>query len=76
MNSYETIHDAYWEEIRVERMLKRSRLRKAKCQKRKFPPNVVELLTANIKTVTEMQEQKQKNSTCEEDHTYTLRNRD
>ena len=37
MNDYKTIHEAYWEAIRVEHMLKWPHLQKVKCQKEKSP---------------------------------------
>ena len=66
MNYCETIHDAYWEAIRVEHILKQSCLRKAKKQEEKSPQTtevptlkpVMEIIKA------EVVEQKQETNDC------------
>ena len=61
MNYCETIHDAYWEAIHIEGMLKRSHLRKAKMQEEKSPQTtqvpVVEPVLEIIKAEVEEQNQ-------------------
>ena len=62
MNDCKNIHEPYWEAIRVEHMLKRSRLRKAKCQEKRSLQTtksiVVEPLAEDNKTDIAIQEQK------------------
>eukprot|EP00268_Persea_americana_P059064 TRINITY_DN720_c1_g1_i2.p1 TRINITY_DN720_c1_g1~~TRINITY_DN720_c1_g1_i2.p1 ORF type:complete len:151 (+),score=36.99 TRINITY_DN720_c1_g1_i2:232-684(+) len=57
MSYYETIHDSYWEEIRVERMLKWSCLRKAKMQEEKLLQTTEAHVVENVRVDTEVQDQ-------------------